>query len=211
MRRLLFLALFAGACARPASGPPASPVAARLADSVDLVIAGTTDVHGWLRGWDYFANAPDTTRGLTRIATIVDSLRAANPDRVILVDAGDDLQGTPVASVALRDSLRPNPIISAMNAMRYDAAVIGNHEFNFGLGFLNRAIARATFPMLAANVYAPDGHHAYVPWVMLTRSGVRIAVVGGTTPGTMIWDRDKVRGHVEVRDIVPSVRAAVSD
>jgi 2',3'-cyclic-nucleotide 2'-phosphodiesterase/3'-nucleotidase/5'-nucleotidase len=182
-----------------------------MADSVELIVAGTTDVHGWLRGWDYFANAPDSTRGLTRIATIVDSLRTAHPDRVIFVDAGDDLQGTPITSIALRDSLRPNPIVSAMNAARYDAAVIGNHEFNYGLGFLNRAVAQASFPMLAANVYAPDGRHVYVPWAMLTRSGIRVAVIGATTPGTMVWDRDKVRGRAEVRDIVPSVRAAVGE
>src|SRR5437016_4582841 len=52
-------------------------------DTVDIVIASTTDTHGWLRGWDYATNAPDTTRGLSRIATIVDSLRRANPDRVL--------------------------------------------------------------------------------------------------------------------------------
>ncbi|MEX2153531.1 MAG: 5'-nucleotidase C-terminal domain-containing protein [Gemmatimonadaceae bacterium] len=211
MRRLLLLAVSATACASSARTPaPAGPLAP---DSLELIVAGTTDVHGWLRGWDYFANAADSTRGLSRIATIVDSLRKAHPDRVVLVDAGDDLQGTPITSVALRDSLRPNPIISAMNAMRYDAAVIGNHEFNYGLGYLNRAIAQAIFPFLAANVYVapPATRHAYIPWVMLTKSGVRVAVVGGTTPGSMVWDGDKLRGRLEVRDLVPDVRTAVSD
>src|SRR5262245_9912479 len=107
-------------------------------DTLDLVVAGTTDMHGWLRGWDYFAAAPDTTRGLSRIATIVDSLRAASPGRVILVDAGDNLQGAPITNLALRDSQSPNPIASAMNAAGYDAAVVGNHEFNFGLPYLMR-------------------------------------------------------------------------
>lgn len=209
MRRLALLALCAVGCARAGSAPgPASPAGP---DSLTLLIVGTTDVHGWLRGWDYFANAPDTTRGLARAASVVDSLRAAHPDRVILVDAGDDLQGTAIANVALRDSMRPSPIIGAMNAMRYDAVVIGNHEFNYGLGYLNRAIAQATFPFIAANVYRPDNRLAYVPWVMVTRSGVRVAVVGATTPGSMIWDGDKLRGRVEVRDIVPAVRAAVGD
>jgi 2',3'-cyclic-nucleotide 2'-phosphodiesterase (5'-nucleotidase family) len=210
MRKFLLIASYITACARPASTP--TPVAAMTgADSVDLIIAATTDVHGWLRGWDYFNNAPDTTRGLSRVATIVDSLRAANPDRVVLVDAGDDLQGAPIASIALRDSLRTNPIIAAMNAAGYDAAVIGNHEFNYGVPYLNRAIAQARFPFLAANAYAPDGKHVYTPAVTLTRSGVRVAVIGATTPGSMIWDRDKLRGRVELRDIVPSVRTAVGD
>jgi 2',3'-cyclic-nucleotide 2'-phosphodiesterase (5'-nucleotidase family) len=184
---------------------------AASSDTVTLYIAGTTDVHGWLRGWDYYANRPDTSRGLTRAATVVDSLRDAHPGRVILVDAGDDLQGTPITNVALRDSALPNPIVTAMNAMRYDAAVIGNHEFNFGLPHLNRAIAQATFPFIAANVYAPSGRHAYVPWTMIRRHAVRVAIVGGTTPGSMIWDRDKLTGRVEVRDIVPSVRQSVAD
>jgi 2',3'-cyclic-nucleotide 2'-phosphodiesterase (5'-nucleotidase family) len=206
MRRLVMLTAMVSACARPGSVP--APSEAR-ADSLDLFVAATTDVHGWLRGWDYFANAPDTTRGLARVATIVDSVRGAHPDRVILVDAGDDLQGTPITSVALRDSMRPNPIIAAMNVLRYDAAVIGNHEFNYGLGYLQRAIAHAAFPFIAANVYDASGRHAYRPSVMVTRAGVRVAIVGGTTPGSMIWDRDKLRGRVEVREIVPSVRAAV--
>lgn len=208
MRRLLALLIPLAACGAPQRAAPVASVAAGP-DTLELIVAGTTDTHGWLRGWDYFRNAPDSNRGLTRIATIVDSLRAAAPNRVVLVDAGDDMTGTAVTSIALRDSALPNPIITAMNALRYDAAVIGNHEFNFGLAYLNRAIAQARFPMIAANVYSPDGRHTYIPAVTVERSGARIAIIGGTTPGSMIWDRDKLRGRVEVRDIVPSVRAAV--
>ena len=192
-------------------GARASIARASAPDTLQLVIAGTTDVHGWLRGWDYFADAVDSSRGLTRIATIVDSVRAANPDRVVLVDAGDDLQGTAITSVALRDSLLPNPIMQAMNALRYDAGVIGNHEFNYGLPYLNRAVAQATFPMLAANVYRPDGGQPYMARALVNRGGIRVAVVGATTPGSMVWDGDKLRGRVEVRDILPTVRASVSD
>ena len=210
MRRLFALLIPLAACASPQRPTPAAALPAGP-DTLELFVAGTTDTHGWLRGWEYFRNGPDTTRGLTRIATIMDSIRAAAPDRVVLVDGGDDMTGTPITSVALRDSAQPNPIIAAMNALRYDAAAIGNHEFNFGLGYLNRAIAQARFPMLAANVYSPDGRHTYIPSVMIERGGVRVAIVGATTPGVMIWDRDKVRGRVEVRDIVPSVRAAVQD
>src|SRR5690606_14613422 len=63
---------------------------------VELVIASTTDVHGRIRGWDYFSGASDPARGLARAATILDSLRQANPGRVVLVDAGDLLQGNPL-------------------------------------------------------------------------------------------------------------------
>lgn len=211
MRRLLLLgACWLAPCARQQATPV--PIAALdAADTVDLIVAGTTDVHGWLRGWDYFANRPDTTRGLSRVATIADSVRAANPGRVLLVDAGDLLQGTPLTSIALQDSLGTNPVIAAMNAVGYDAAVIGNHEFNYGLSYLDRARLQAKFPFLAANARVTDGRHAFAPWVMVQRGPVRIAIVAGTTPGSMIWDRDKLKGRLEVTDIVPAVRRAVAE
>ena len=81
---------------------------------VELIVASTTDVHGRLRGWDYYGDAPDSARGLSRAATIVDSLRQANPGRVLLVDAGDLLQGNPLTYVAaMVDSTAPHPVIAA--------------------------------------------------------------------------------------------------
>src|SRR3954469_7601165 len=170
---------------------------------VELVVAATTDTHGRLRSWDYYANNPEPQRGLTRIATIVDSLRAANPGRVLLVDAGDLLQGNPLTYVAARvdsSSRVPHPVAAAMNAMAYDAAVIGNHEFNYGLGMLRRMMRDARFPMLAANAYAPSGEHAFAPWKMIERDGVKVGIVGGTTPGSNLWDRDNLAGQLIIRD-----------
>src|SRR4051812_15356346 len=129
---------------------------------IDLVIAATTDVHGYLRGWDYFGNRPDTVRGLSRAATIVDSLRRVSAVWPVLVDAGDMLQGTPLTYAAARiDSAMSHPVMLAMNVMRYDAAAIGNHEFNYGVPTLNRAIKQAQFAMLAANAFTPDGKPLY--------------------------------------------------
>ncbi len=84
LRALDSILLLTLACA-PAQLP-------RSTEPVDLVIATTTDVHGRLRAWDYYANQIDAVRGLSRAATIVDSVRAANPGRVVLLDAGDLLQ-----------------------------------------------------------------------------------------------------------------------
>src|SRR3954471_9183328 len=111
-------------------------------DTFDLVVAATTDVHGRLRGWNYETNRADPARGLTRAATIVDSLRAAAPGRVVLIDAGDLLQGNSFTYVAARiaPADAPDPVVAAMNAMHYDAAAIGNHEFNYGLPYLHRAV-----------------------------------------------------------------------
>jgi 2',3'-cyclic-nucleotide 2'-phosphodiesterase (5'-nucleotidase family) len=178
----------------------------------DIVVVSTTDVHGRIRGWDYYADTADRARGLTRAATIVDSVRAANPGRVVLLDAGDLLQGNPftfVAAKVAQDTI--NPIVAAMNAMAYDASAIGNHEYNYGLPYLERAVRQARFPFLSANTYRPDGSHAFRPWTIVERQGVKIGIIGATTPGVMVWDADNVRGRVTVGDIVTAVRTAVDE
>lgn len=178
----------------------------------DLVVLSTTDVHGRVRGWDYYADSAESVRGLTRAATIIDSVRAANPGRVLLLDAGDLLQGNPFAYVAMKQfggSL--NPIVAAMNSMRYDAMAIGNHEYNYGVPYLERAVSQAAFPALSANTYKPDGTHKFRPWTIVERQGVRIGIVGATTPGVMVWDAENVRGRVQLGDILPAVRKAVDE
>ena len=179
--------------------------------SLDLVVAATTDIHGRARGWDYYTNAADTTRGLARVGTIVDSLRrgAVLP---VVVDAGDIIQGNPLAYVAARvDTIMDHPVIAAMNAIQYDAAAIGNHEFNYGLPTLERAIRQAQFPLLAANAYRTTGERAFRPWAISTRRGVKVGIVGATTPGAMVWDRDNLAGRLVIRDIVPEVAQAVRE
>ena len=191
-----------------AAGAIAPPAVAQ--DRVELQLLATTDVHGRLRAWDYFANVEDPSRGLSRAATIVDSVRKAAPGRVLLVDAGDLLQGNPMTYVAARiDSLAPHPVVAAMNAMRYDAAALGNHEFNYGLGILDRATSQARFPFLAANVERLDGGREYAAMRMVTRAGVKVAIIGATTPGANVWDRDHLDGRLRVHDIVRALPAQV--
>jgi len=186
----------------------------RSAGPIDLVVATTTDVHGRVRAWDYYANRAESVRGLTRAATIVDSVRAANPGRVILLDAGDLLQGNPFAYVAARVSAdRTNPIVAAMNTMQYDAAAIGNHEYNYGVPYLDSAVRQARFPFLSANTYRldPAGVHAFRPWTIVERAGVKVGIVGATTPGVAVWDAENIRGRLRFGDIVPAVREAVQE
>ena len=199
--------LWLAACAAVLCAPPS----ARAQTTVELTLAATTDVHGRLRAWDYYANAADPVRGLARAATIVDSLRRAAPGRVILVDAGDLLQGNPMTYVAARvDSTAPSPVVAAMNAMRYDAAAIGNHEFNYGVPTLDRARAQARFPFLAVNADRLDGGRAFPGSTIVTREGVQVAIIGVTNPGAMVWDRDHLRGRVAVRDIQSAVAGEVA-
>ena len=196
LRALNFILLLTLACA-PAQLP-------RSTEPVDLVIATTTDVHGRLRAWDYYANQVDAVRGLSRAATIVDSVRAANPG----------LQGNPLAYVAARVSRdRTNPIIAAMNAMQYDASAIGNHEYNYGVPYLDSAVRQAKFPFLSANTYRldPEGVHVYRPWTIIERAGLKIGIVGATTPGVTLWDAENIKGRLRFGDIVAAVRQAVQE
>ena len=199
--------LLAAAGCVPASSVPQG------AATYDLVVAATTDVHGRVRAWNYESNRPDSVRGLTRAATIVDSVRRSAPGRVILLDAGDLLQGNSLTYMAARISppTSPHPVMQAMNAMAYDASAVGNHEFNYGVPFLERTIAQATFPFLATNAYRVDGTRAFRGWTIVTRGELKVGIVGATTPGSMIWDRDNLAGRLVIRDIVPDVRSAVAE
>src|ERR1019366_48308 len=185
--------------------------AAAGAQSVDIVVASTTDVHGRVRSWDYFADTAESTRGLSRAATIVDSVRDANPGRVVLVDAGDFLQGNPFTYAAARiDTAQPNATIAAMNALRYDAVTIGNHDFNYGVPTLRRAISAATFPLLAANASGGPDPAGWRPYTIVERSGVKIGLVGATTPGSMIWDAANLReARVSIGAMLPAIARAV--
>ena len=130
MRNRTLLAVAALALAASGCATVAGSGAGATRDTFDLVVAGTTDVHGRLRGWNYESNASDPVRGLSRAATIVDSLRRAAPGRVILIDAGDLLQGNSLTYLAAKAPSvdAPHPVIAAMNALRYDASAVGNHE-----------------------------------------------------------------------------------
>jgi 2',3'-cyclic-nucleotide 2'-phosphodiesterase (5'-nucleotidase family) len=203
VRVALVLLPFATAVAAASAGT-------RTRRELTLLVAATTDVHGHIAGWDYFANRPDTARGLARAATIVDSLRAAAAGRVVLVDAGDFLQGTPLTYVAARRShFAIHPVIAAMNVMHYDAAVVGNHEFNYGLPFLYASAKGAHFPLLAANANPAAGPAPFPGRVIVERAGVRIALIGATTPGSNAWDRDYLSGRLAIGAIAPAVRAQV--
>lgn len=183
------------------ASPPAAP------DTVHLVVVATTDVHGRAFAWDYTADRP-FPGGLTRVATVVDSLRRAYPGQVVVVDAGDLIQGDPFAAyfatVAPRDT---NPVVRAMNLVGYDVATLGNHEFNWGLATLAGALHGASFPYVSANIRGlPRDTLVHPAYVMLEREGVKIGVTGFTTPGVMVWDRTNVRNRVRVERIPSAAR-----
>ena len=179
--------------------------AAAPPDTVHLVVVATTDVHGRALAWDYVRDA-EFPGGLTRAATLIETLRAQNPDRVILLDAGDLLQGNQFAAYfATVEPRRPNPVVDALNALGYDAATPGNHDFNFGIDHLRRAAEDATYRYVAANVMA-GAQTLFPSYTIVTRGSARVGVVGFTTPGVNVWDRATLRG-TGVR-VVPIIETA---
>lgn len=176
-------------------------------DTTTLVIAATTDVHGRALSWDYERNAA-APLGLVRVATVVDSLRRRyGDDRVLLVDAGDLLQGNAFAGYFAEHAPAslPHPILAAMTRMGYTVATPGNHDYNFGIDAFARMRRSAGFPYVSANIVRPDGTPEFRQSLVVTRGGVRIGFTGLTTPGVMIWDGAKVRGRLRFLD----ARAAV--
>ncbi len=216
IRRLtaaLALATLAGCAAAPRADSAPRPPAATEGR---LVLMGTTDLHGWILPYDYYTGQR-TDNGLAALVPLIDSVRAANPERTVLVESGDLLQGNPMDFVYRRLAEgEEHPLVRAMNLVGYDAAAIGNHEFNYGIEHLDRSAAGARFPFISANIYrAGTQEHAYRPYTLVERTvggrTVRIGITAVTPPGVLIWDRDNVQGRLDFREIVSSVRPVVAE
>jgi 2',3'-cyclic-nucleotide 2'-phosphodiesterase/3'-nucleotidase len=158
------------------------------ANRVHISILGTTDLHGNIFPIDYYKNQPDK-RGLARIATLIKSIRKENPN-VLLIDSGDTIQGTPLQYYHNKKNNKPpDPMMLVMNSLNYDAMTVGNHEYNFGLKVLEKARSEARFPWLSANTYVEGTSRThYQPYVVREIAGVRIGVLGLTTPGIPNWE-----------------------
>jgi len=201
------LALTFGAAAPAAASPGGKPL--------QLTMLATTDLHGHAQDWDYFRNAPYTERsgdttGLARVSSAIDSVRAAKgEDSVLVVDNGDFLQGTPLTYLAAQQSGEgEHPMAAAYDAIGYDAQVVGNHEFNYGLDTLGDYIDDVDHPVLGANVVdAATGEPYLQPYTLQKMhvpgsKPVTVGILGLTTPGSAIWDKGNVEGRVEFRDMV---------
>ncbi len=181
-------------------------------DTVRIVLVATTDVHGYITDWDYLQNAP-WPGGLSRAATVVDSLRQKYPGQVVVVDAGDALQGSPFAAYFGREVQRdPNPVIEAMNLVGYDAATPGDHDLDFGVDVFQRAIAAAAFPFVSGNLQVlPADTLAFSAYAVINRNGVRVAIAGFTTPGVMVSNGDKLKGRLRAARIEPLAESVLRE
>jgi 2',3'-cyclic-nucleotide 2'-phosphodiesterase/3'-nucleotidase len=208
------LVLLAACAPAVRSAPVAGATQTQAAGT--LVLMGTTDLHGWVLPYDYYTGKR-TNNSLASLVPLIDSVRTANPERTVLVESGDLLQGNPLDFVYSR--LQPgetHPIVAAMNLVGYDAAAIGNHEFNYGIPHLETAVSQARFPWISANVFrAGTDEHAFRTYAFVERTvggrRMKIGITAVTPPGVAIWDRDNVRGRLDFRDVVASVRPVVAE
>ena len=157
-----------------------------------LTILGTSDMHGNIWGFSYEDNSETTNNGMARLYTYIQQVRAEDPN-TILIDAGDDIQGTIMTDdLYNKTPEEPHPVITAMNYMGYDAMTLGNHEFNWGIPTMQTILGQASFPVLAANVTDAQGEPVTgAGWTIVERGGVKLAVIGVVTPDVPIWDSGK--------------------
>jgi 2',3'-cyclic-nucleotide 2'-phosphodiesterase (5'-nucleotidase family) len=175
-------------------------------ERVQITILGTTDLHGNIDPIDYYTNKPDN-RGLAKIATLIKRIRKEQPN-VLLVDSGDTIQGTPLESFHNRKNNKPiDPMMLVMNSLQYDAMTVGNHEYNFGLKVLEKARSEAKFPWLSSNTYdkAKQQPH-YKPYIVKEVAGVKIGILGLTTPGIPNWDNPPNYAGLEFHEPVAEAR-----
>ena len=176
-----------------ASMLPAAALAAE-ADTGEkhITILGTSDMHGNIWGFSYEDNAETANNGMARLYTYIQQVRAENPN-TILIDAGDDIQGTIMTDdLYNKTPEEPHPVIAAMNYMGYDAMTLGNHEFNWGIPTMQTILSQAEFPVLAANVTDEKGELVTgAGWTIVERDGVKVAIIGVVTPDVPIWDGGK--------------------
>jgi 2',3'-cyclic-nucleotide 2'-phosphodiesterase/3'-nucleotidase len=202
-----------------------------------VAILETTDVHSNVLSYDYYKLRPDDSLGYERTATLIRRARAEFPN-TFLFDSGDTIQGSVLADyqalvkpVACDQELA---IYQAMDAIGYDGGTAGNHEFNYGLGFLSQVTgtpmnvdgghdnrcAGPHFPLVLANVYsARDGKPIFKPWTIVTRTieaytadgskievPLKVGIIGFTPPPIMDWDKQNLAGKVTVSGVVEAAQ-----
>ncbi|SQD76726.1 bifunctional 2',3'-cyclic-nucleotide 2'-phosphodiesterase/3'-nucleotidase [Moritella yayanosii] len=200
------------------------------AETIKLRILETTDIHTNVMDYDYYKNKPTEKTGLVRTATLIREARAEVANSV-LVDNGDLLQGSPMGDYMADKGLQPgdvHPVYKAMNQLGYDVGNLGNHEFNYGLDFLDEATNDANFPYINANVIdLKTGKNMFTPYIIKTNTftdtdgvehQVKIGYIGFVPPQILIWDKKNLEGKVEVLDIkqtaeklVPQMKAEGAD
>lgn len=180
-------------------------LAGARATEIPITILHTTDLHAHV--WpttDYDGN--ENVGGVARLATAIAKIRAETPN-VLLVDAGDTVQGAPIGFLT-----KGRAMVKWLNYMNYDAWVLGNHEFDWGVEILRANVADAKVPVLSANIHGIA--EKVQPYRLVEVGGVKVALIGLTTPGVPNWSRPRLIEGLRVeqssdalRRVIPEVKA----
>ncbi|EGQ8128910.1 2',3'-cyclic-nucleotide 2'-phosphodiesterase/3'-nucleotidase [Vibrio parahaemolyticus] len=184
-----------------------------MADTIKLRIIETTDIHTNVMDYDYYKDQPSQQIGLSRATTLVKQAKS-EVENSVLVDNGDLIQGSPMGDYMAAKGIQTgevHPVYKAMNQLHYDVGNIGNHEFNYGLDFLQNTLAGANFPYINANVFdKKTGEHYFQPYLIKTHSfkdtdgevhQVKVGYIGFVPPQIMVWDKKNLEGNVVAKDI----------
>lgn len=194
------------------------------AATVELRIMETTDIHVNVLNYDYYQDKSTDEYGLARTATLIRQARQEARNSM-LFDNGDLIQGNPLGDYVARvDPLQEgetHPVYKAMNLLDYDLGNIGNHEFNYGLDFLNLSLKGANFPYVNANVYDAEGKkNLFKPYRIITKvvrdennalHTIKVGVIGFVPPQILLWDKANLEGKVTTRDIVETAQKFVPE
>ncbi|WEF11317.1 bifunctional 2',3'-cyclic-nucleotide 2'-phosphodiesterase/3'-nucleotidase [Pectobacterium actinidiae] len=193
------------------------------AATVDLRVLETTDLHSNMMDFDYYKDTPTDKFGLVRTASLIHAAREQATNSV-LVDNGDLIQGSPLGDYMAAKGLKAgdvHPVYQAMNTLDYSVGNIGNHEFNYGLDYLHKALSGAKFPYVNANVLdAKTGKPLFTPYHIENKSvtdrdgkphTLRIGYIGFVPPQIMVWDKANLTGKVTVEDITASAKKWVPE
>ncbi|MDT2047004.1 bifunctional 2',3'-cyclic-nucleotide 2'-phosphodiesterase/3'-nucleotidase [Priestia flexa] len=197
---------------------------------VKMRLMETTDIHTNLLNYDYYKDAPYEKVGLVKTASLVKQARSEVKNS-LLVDNGDLIQGTPLGTY--KATVKPlkkgevHPVFKAMNEMDYDVATLGNHEFNYGLDYLEEAYNDAEFPYINANVYIDDhdnnpdnDKNKFTPYKIVNKKVVgengkkhviKVGFIGFVPPQINEWDKAKLDGKVITKDIVETANKFVPE
>lgn len=197
--------------------------------TVTLRVLETSDLHANIMDYNYYTAAQDPSIGLARTASLINAARQQAVNTV-LVDNGDLIQGSPMGDYTAHKGLvkgEVHPVYQAMNLLQYDVGNIGNHEFNYGLEFLQKTLSGAAFPYINANVYCAElqcwngikqGEHLFTPYfikdTLVTDSAgkqhnLKIGYIGFVPPQIMLWDKQHLSGKVSVAGIVETAQKLV--
>ncbi|HRV92236.1 MAG TPA: bifunctional 2',3'-cyclic-nucleotide 2'-phosphodiesterase/3'-nucleotidase [Anaerolineae bacterium] len=190
--------------------------------TIELRLLETTDIHTNIMNYNYFSDAQDDSVGLVKTATLIKEARDEATNS-LLIDNGDLIQGTPLGDYMARvkglDDGNTHPVYKAMNTLDYEVGNIGNHEFNYGLDYLEAAIAGADFPYISANVDdAATGEPHFTPYIIKdytftdtdgNEQTLKVGYIGFVPPQIMQWDKANLEGLVTANDIVETAQEYV--